>query len=98
MKLYIHKDTLYSRPWHKKFKWVLDKKYSDINYEIVNLHYEDNIKDLQIGNDDYCICRFSHTEEDFELSKRVFYYMKSLMEEFGQIKQSGIIIMINKDN
>jgi len=72
MKLYIHKDTLYSRPWHKKFKWVLDKKYSDINYEIVNLHYEDNIKDLQIGNDDYCICRFSHTEEDFELSKRVY--------------------------
>jgi hypothetical protein len=72
MKLYIHKDTLYSRPWSEKFKWVLDKKYSDINYEIVNLHYEDNIKDLQIGNDDYCICRFSHTEEDFELSKRVY--------------------------
>ena len=72
MKLYIHKDTLYSRPWSEKFKWVLDKKYSDINYEIVNLHYEDNINDLQIGNDDYCICRFSHTEEDFELSKRVY--------------------------
>jgi hypothetical protein len=72
MKLYIHKDTLYSRPWYKKFKRVLDKKYSDIDYEIVNLHYDDNINDLQIGNDDYCICRFSHTEEDFELSKRVY--------------------------
>jgi len=72
MKLYIHKDTLYSRPWNKKFKWLLDKKYKNIKYEIVNLHYEDNINDLQIGNDDYCICRFAHYEEDFELSKRVY--------------------------
>ncbi|MBC8421826.1 MAG: hypothetical protein H8E03_00240 [Pelagibacteraceae bacterium] len=72
MKLYIHEDTLYSRPWSGKFKWILDKKYKNIKYEIVNLHYEDNINDLQIGNDDWCICRFSHTEEDFELSKRVY--------------------------
>jgi hypothetical protein len=77
MKLYIHKDTFYDkvygdRTWWKRFKWVLDKKYSDINYEIVNLHYEDNINDLQIGNDDWCICRFAHYEEDFELSKRVY--------------------------
>jgi hypothetical protein len=63
---------LYSRPWQKKIKWLLDKKYPDIDYEIVNFYYEDNIKDLQIGNDDWCICRFSHTEEDFELSKRVY--------------------------
>ena len=77
MKLYIHKDIFYDKAygdttWWRRFKWLLDKKYKNINYEIVNLHYEDNIKDLQIGNDDYCICRFSHTEEDFELSKRVY--------------------------
>jgi len=72
MKLYIHKDTLYSRPWYKKFKWVLDKKYKNIKYEIINFHFENNINDLQIGNDDYCICRFTHVEEDFELSKRVY--------------------------
>tara|TARA_Y100000034_G_scaffold63408_1_gene76714 strand:+ start:341 stop:1333 length:993 start_codon:yes stop_codon:yes gene_type:complete len=77
MKLYIHKDTLYDkeygdRTWWKKFKWLLSKKYKDIDYEIVNLHYENNINDLQIGNDDYCICRFAHYEEDFELSKRVY--------------------------
>ena len=72
MKLYIHKDTLYSRPWNKKFKWLLDKKYKNIKYEIINFHFENNINDLQIGNDDYCICRFTHVEEDFELSKRVY--------------------------
>jgi hypothetical protein len=72
MKLYIHKDTLYSRPWYEKFKRLLDKKYKNIKYEIVNLHYENNINDLQLGNDDYCICRFAHYEEDFELSKRVY--------------------------
>ena len=77
MKLYIHKDTFYDkvygdRTWWIRFKWLLDKKYPDIDYEIVNLHYEDNINDLQIGNDDWCICRFAHYEEDFELSKRVY--------------------------
>jgi hypothetical protein len=77
MKLYIHKDTFYDKvygdeTWWRRFKWLLDKKYSDINYEIVNLHYEDNINDLQIGNDDWCICRFAHYKEDFELSKRVY--------------------------
>jgi len=77
MKLYIHKDTFYDKvygdeTWCKRFEWLLDKKYRDIDYEIVNLHYEDNINDLQIGNDDYCICRFAHYEEDFELSKRVY--------------------------
>ena len=72
MKLYIHKDIFYPDAWWVKFKWLFDKKYKDINYEIVNFHYENNINDLQIGNDDYCICRFSHTEEDFELGKRVY--------------------------
>ncbi len=77
MKLYIHKDIFYDKvygdeTWWRRFKWVLDKKYSDINYEIINLHYEDNINDLQIRNNDYCICRFTHVEEDFELSKRVY--------------------------
>ena len=72
MKLYIHKDTLYFRPWHEIFKRLLDKKYKNIKYEFINFHYENNINDLQIGNDDYCICRFSHYEEDFELSKRVY--------------------------
>ncbi len=73
MKLYIHKDILYSgHPWWKDFKWLLDKKYKDIDYEIVNLHFENNINDLQLGNDDWCICRFAHYEEDFELSKRVY--------------------------
>ena len=77
MKLYIHKDTFYDKvygdeTWWKRFEWLLNKKYKDIDYEIVNLHYEDNIKDLQLGNDDYCICRFAHYEEDFELSKRVY--------------------------
>jgi hypothetical protein len=72
MKLYIHKDTFYPDNWSEKFKWLLTKKYKDIDYEIVNLHYENNINDLQIGNDDYCICRFAHYEEDFELSKRVY--------------------------
>ncbi len=77
MKLYIHKDTFYNKvygdeTWWKKFKWLLDKKYKNINYEIVNLHYENNINDLQLGNDDFCICRFAHYEEDFELSKRVY--------------------------
>ena len=72
MKLYIHKDIFYPDAWWVKFKWLFDKKYKDINYEIVNLHYENNINDLQIGNDDYCICRFGHYEEDFELSKRVY--------------------------
>ena len=77
MKLYIHKDTFYDkvygdRTWWKKFEWLFDKKYKDIDYEIVNLHYEDNINNLQLGNDDFCICRFAHYEEDFELSKRVY--------------------------
>ena len=77
MKLYIHKDRFYDkvygdRTWWRRFEWLFDKKYKDIDYEIVNLHYEDNINDLQIGNDDYCICRFAHYEEDFELSKRVY--------------------------
>ena len=77
MKLYIHKDTFYSveygdQTWSSVFKWLLDKKYKDIDYEIVNFHYEQNINDLQIGNDDYCVCRFSHYVEDFELSKRVY--------------------------
>ena len=82
MKLYIHKDILYSgHPWWKDFKWLLDKKYKDINYEIINLHYENNINDLQIGNDDYCICRFAHYEEDFELSKRVY---PLLYKKFGE--------------
>jgi hypothetical protein len=63
---------LYFRPWHEIFKRLLDKKYKNIKYEIINLHYEDNINDLQIGNDDYCICKFGHYEEDFELSKRVY--------------------------
>ena len=77
MKLYIHKDIFYSieygdETWWRRFKWLLDKKYKNINYEIVNLHYEDNINDLQLGNDDYCICRFAHYKEDFELSKRVY--------------------------
>ena len=77
MKLYIHKDTFYDKvygdeTWWKRFEWLLDKKYKNIDYEIINLHYEQNINDLQIGNDDYCICRFAHYEEDFELSKRVY--------------------------
>ena len=77
MKLYIHKDIFYDKAygdttWWKRFEWLLDKKYKNINYEIVNLHYEDNINDLQIGNDDWCICRFAHYKEDFELSKRVY--------------------------
>ena len=73
MKLYIHKDILYSgHLWWKDFKWLLDKKYKNIDYEIINFHYEQNINDLQIGNDDWCICRFAHYEEDFELSKRVY--------------------------
>ena len=77
MKLYIHKDIFYDKAygdttWWKRFEWLLDKKYKNINYEIVNLHYENNINDLQLGNDDYCICRFAHYEEDFELSKRVY--------------------------
>jgi len=77
MKLYIHKDTFYDkvygdRTWWKKFKWLLNKKYPDIDFEIINFHFENNINDLQIGNDDYCICRFAHYEEDFELSKRVY--------------------------
>ena len=77
MKLYIHKDIFYDKAygdttWWRRFKWLLDKKYKNINYEIVNLHYEDNINDLQLGNDDYCICRFAHYKEDFELSKRVY--------------------------
>ena len=77
MKLYIHKDIFYDKAygdttWWKRFEWLLDKKYKNINYEIVNLHYENNINDLQLGNDDYCICRFAHYKEDFELSKRVY--------------------------
>jgi len=72
MKLYIHKDTFYPDTWWVKFKWLLDKRYKDIDYEIVNLHFENNINDLQLGNDDWCICRFAHYEEDFELSKRVY--------------------------
>jgi hypothetical protein len=77
VKLYIHKDIFYDKAygdttWWKRFDWLLDKKYKNINYEIVNLHYEDNINDLQLGNDDYCICRFAHYKEDFELSKRVY--------------------------
>ena len=77
MKLYIHKDIFYSieygdETWSNAFKWLLDKKYKNIDYEIINLHYEQNINDLQIGNDDYCICRFAHYKEDFELSKRVY--------------------------
>ncbi len=77
MKLYIHKDIFYSieygdETWSSAFKWLLDKKYKNIDYEIINLHYENNINDLQIGNDDWCICRFAHYEEDFELSKRVY--------------------------
>ena len=77
MKLYIHKDTFYDkvygdRTWWRRFEWLLDKKYPDIDYEMLNLHYENNINDLQLGNDDYCICRFAHYEEDFELSKRVY--------------------------
>jgi hypothetical protein len=77
MKLYIHKDTFYNkvygdRTWWRKFKWLLYKKYPDIDFEIINFHFENNINDLQIGNDDYCICRFAHYEEDFELSKRVY--------------------------
>jgi len=77
MKLYIHKDIFYSieygdETWSNAFKWLLDKKYKNIDYEIINLHYEQNINDLQISNDDYCICRFAHYEEDFELSKRVY--------------------------
>ena len=77
MKLYIHKDTFYDKvygdeTWWKRFEWLLNKKYKDIDYEIVNLHYENNINDLQIGNEDYCVCRFAHYVEDFELSKRVY--------------------------
>ncbi len=77
MKLYIHKDIFYSieygdETWSSAFKWLLDKKYKNIDYEIINLHYEQNINDLQIGKDDWCICRFGHYEEDFELSKRVY--------------------------
>ncbi len=77
MKLYIHKDTFYDkvygdRTWWRRFEWLLDKKYKNIDYEIINLHYEQNINDLQIGKDDWCICRFGHYEEDFELSKRVY--------------------------
>ena len=77
MKLYIHKDIFYSieygdETWSNAFKWLLDKKYKNIDYEIINLHYEQNINDLQIGKDDWCICRFGHYEEDFELSKRVY--------------------------
>ena len=77
MKLYIHKDIFYSieygdETWSNAFKWLLDKKYKNIDYEIINLHYEQNINDLQIGKDDWCICRFAHYEEDFELSKRVY--------------------------
>ena len=72
MKLYIHKDIFYPDTWWVKFKWLLDKRYKDIDYEIVNLHFENNINDLQLGNDDWCICRFAHYGEDFELSKRVY--------------------------
>jgi hypothetical protein len=77
MKFYIHKDIFYSieygdDTWSNAFKWLLDKKYKNIDYEIINLHYEQNINDLQIGKDDWCICRFGHYEEDFELSKRVY--------------------------
>ena len=57
---------------HPLITQVLFHPRKDINYEIVNFHYENNINDLQIGNDDYCICRFGHYEEDFELSKRVY--------------------------
>ena len=80
MKLYIHKDTFYPENWSEKFKWLLNKKYPDINYEIINLHFENNIYDLQIGNDDYCICKFGHYEEDFELSKRVYHLLHEKFE------------------
>ena len=85
MKLYIHKDTFYDkihgdRTWWKKFEWLLTRKYKGIDYEIVNLHFEDNINDLQIGNDDWCICKFSHYEEDFELSKRVYSLLHEKFE------------------
>jgi len=47
---------------------------------MLNLHYENNINDLQLGNDDYCICRFAHYEEDFELSKRVYLLLYKKFE------------------
>ena len=94
MKLYIHKDTFYDkvygdRTWWRRFEWLLDKKYPDIDYEMLNLHYENNINDLQLGNDDYCICRFAHYEEDFELSKRVY----PLLVEVTSESRESVLIM-----
>ena len=85
MKLYIHKDTFYDkvygdRTWWRRFEWLLNKEYPDIDFEIINFHFENNINDLQIGNDDYCICRFAHYEEDFELSKRVYLLLYKKFE------------------
>ena len=53
MKLYIHKDIFYSieygdETWSNAFKWLLDKKYKNIDYEIINLHYEQNIKQIMM--------------------------------------------------
>ena len=71
MKFYIHKDIFYPDAWSRKFEWVLDNKIK-VPYTVTNFHFNNNINDLQIGNDDWCICRFGHYEEDFELSKRVY--------------------------
>ena len=71
MRFYIHKDTFYPDAWSRKFEWVLDNKIK-VPYTVTNFHFNNNINDLQIGNDDWCICRFGHYEEDFELSKRVY--------------------------
>ena len=64
MKLYIHKDIFYAdHPWGIVFKWLLDKKYPDIDYEMLNLHYENfNQKD---GNLLPAFIRWNCEKNDF---------------------------------
>jgi len=68
--IYIHKDIIYTQPYYKFIKRILDKK--KISNTVIDAHDLDFINTLNIKDDDVLIARFAHDEEDKIKTVKVF--------------------------
>ena len=68
--IYIHKDIIYTKPYYKFIKRILDKKR--IPNTIIDAHDLDFINSLDVKDNDVLIARFAHDEEDKIKTSKVF--------------------------
>ena len=68
--IYIHKDIIYTYPYYKFIKRILDKKR--IHSTIIDAHELDFINSLDVKDDDILIARFAHDKEDLIKTQKVF--------------------------